>query len=73
MCSKIRQYKIRNDNIREFVWVVHIEEKIVENILRWFEHVDRKVVNFIAGRIDQIERRQTTKSRGIPKKIYEKN
>ncbi|KAL5178480.1 Craniofacial development protein 2 [Glycine soja] len=68
MCGKTRQDKIRNEAIRERVGVAPIVEKMVENRLRWFGHVERRPVDSIVRRVDQMERRQTIRGRGRPKK-----
>ena len=68
MCGKTRQDKIRNGAIRERVGVTPIVEKMVENRLRWFGHVERKPVDSVVRRVDQMERRQTIRGRGRPKK-----
>ncbi|KAL5176375.1 LINE-1 retrotransposable element ORF2 protein [Glycine soja] len=68
MCGKTRQDKIRNEAIRERVGVAPIVEKIVENRLRWFGHVERRPVDSVVRRVDQMERRQTIRGRGRPKK-----
>ncbi|KAH1241290.1 putative PKHD-type hydroxylase [Glycine max] len=68
MCGKTRQDKIRNRAIRERVGVAPIVEKMVENRLRWFGHVERRPVDSVVRRVDQMERRQTIRGRGRPKK-----
>ncbi|KAH1208130.1 Secretory carrier-associated membrane protein 3 [Glycine max] len=68
MCGKTRQDKIRNGAIRERVGVAPIVEKMVENRLRWFGHVERRPVDSVVRRVDQMERRQTIRDRGRPKK-----
>ncbi|KAH1193991.1 Retrovirus-related Pol polyprotein from type-2 retrotransposable element R2DM [Glycine max] len=60
MCGKTRQDKIRNRAIRERVGVAPIVEKMVENRLR--------PVDSVVSRVDQMERRQTIRGRGRPKK-----
>ncbi|KAL5147286.1 LINE-1 retrotransposable element ORF2 protein [Glycine soja] len=60
--------KIRNEAIRERVGVAPIVEKMVENRLRWFGHVERRPVDSVVRRVDQMERRQTIRGRGRPKK-----
>ncbi|KAL5136130.1 Exportin-4 [Glycine soja] len=68
MCGKTRQDKIRNEAIRVRVGVAPIVEKMVENRLRWFGHVERRPVDSVVRRVDQMERRQTIRGRGRPKK-----
>ncbi|KAL5185825.1 hypothetical protein HKD37_17G049216 [Glycine soja] len=41
---------------------------MVENRLRWFGHVERRPVDSAVRRVDQMERRQTIRGRGRPKK-----
>ncbi|KAH1238778.1 LINE-1 retrotransposable element ORF2 protein [Glycine max] len=60
--------KIRNEAIRERVGVAPIVENMVENRLRWFGHVERRPVDSVVRRVDQMERRQTIRGRGRPKK-----
>ena len=40
----------------------------MENILRWFGHVERRPVDSVVRTVDQMERRQTIRGRGRPKK-----
>lgn len=43
---------------------------MVENRLRWFGHVERRLVDSVIWRVDQMmERSQTTRGRGRPRKI----
>ncbi|RZB91510.1 Carbon catabolite repressor protein 4-like 2 isoform B [Glycine soja] len=72
MCGKTRQDKIRNEAIRERDGVAPIVEKMVENRLRWFGHVERRPVDSVVRRVDQMERRQTIRGRGKPKKTIRK-
>ena len=53
MCGHTRKDMIRNTNIRERVGVVSIEEKLVENHLRWFGHVQRRPLSAPVRRVDQ--------------------
>ncbi|KAH1035168.1 hypothetical protein AAZX31_20G076200 [Glycine max] len=64
--SKKIKYACRK--IRERVGVAPIVEKMVENRLRWFGHVERRPVDSVVRRVDQMERRQTIRGRGRPKK-----
>ena len=68
MYGKTRQDTFRNDNIRKSVEVAPIMEKMVENRLRWFGHVERRPVDSVVRRVDQMERSQTTRGRGRPRK-----
>jgi hypothetical protein len=38
----IRLDQVRNDDIRDRLWVAPIEEKFIEHRLRWFGHVHRR-------------------------------
>lgn len=40
----------------------------MENRLRLFEHVERRPIDFIVRRVDQMERMQTIRERGRPRK-----
>ena len=40
----------------------------MENRLRWFEHVERRPVDSVVRREYQIERSQTVRERGRPRK-----
>lgn len=72
MCSKSKRDKIRNDNIRESVGVAPTVEKMVENRFRWFEHVEKRHVDYVVRRVDLIERSQTNRGRGRPRKTVRK-
>lgn len=39
MCGKTMSDRIRNGIIREMVGVVHTQDKLRENRLRWFGHI----------------------------------
>lgn len=45
-----------------------IIEKMVENRLRWFRYVEKKPADFVVRKVDQMERRQTIRERGRPRK-----
>ena len=66
MSGKTRHDRIRNDTIRERVWVALIIEKLVANRLRWFGHVERRPVDAVVRRVDQMEESQV--KRGRPRK-----
>lgn len=54
--------------ILESVGIVPIVEKMVENRLRWFGQVERRPGDFVARRVDKMERSQTIRGRGRPRK-----
>lgn len=66
---------VRLDTIRleitilKSVEVTHIVEKMVKNRLRWFEDVEGRPVDSAVRKVDQMERSQTTRCRGRPKKL----
>jgi len=68
MCGHTRKDKIRNEQIRGRVGVAPIEEKIVENRLRWFGHVQRRPRDAPVRRVDQTDWSPVKRSRGRPKK-----
>lgn len=43
VAGHIRKDKILNDHIQEWVEVAHINEKIIENLLRWSYMYPKKV------------------------------
>ena len=47
MCSKTRNDRIRNANICDMVGVAPIEDKPIENRLRWFGHICRRPTNAV--------------------------
>jgi hypothetical protein len=42
ICGNTRRDRIRNDDIRERLWVAPVEEKLVQHRLRWFGHIQRR-------------------------------
>lgn len=56
----------RLDRIRPEIKIL---ERVLKNILKKFGHVERTLVDFVVGRVDQIERSQTIRERGRPRKI----
>ena len=64
MCGHTRKDMIRNTNIRERVGVVSIEEKLVENRLRWFGHVQRRPLSAPVRRVDQTTWSPVRRGRG---------
>ena len=42
ICGHTRRNRVRNDDIRDRLWVAPIEEKLVQHRLRWFGHVQRR-------------------------------
>ena len=42
ICGHTRMDRVRNDDIRDRLEVTSIEEKLVQQRLRWFGHVQRR-------------------------------
>ncbi|KAL6549356.1 hypothetical protein OROHE_008473 [Orobanche hederae] len=55
MCGHTKKDRLRNEVIREKVRVASIEDKMMENRLRWFDHVRRRPVDAPVRRLE-IER-----------------
>lgn len=60
--------RLKIDNIRESVGVTPVIQKMVENRLRWFKHVERRSLNYVVRRVNQTERGQIVRNRGIFRK-----
>jgi hypothetical protein len=41
-CGHTRRDRVRNEEIRDWVGVAPIEEKLIQHRLRWFGHVQRR-------------------------------
>ena len=46
--------------------------KMVENRLWWFGHVERRLVDSVVRKVDPMEKNQTTRGRGRPRKTIRK-
>ncbi|XP_054787150.1 uncharacterized protein LOC129293296 [Prosopis cineraria] len=68
MCGHTRKDKIRNEHISEKVRVAPIEEKMVENRLRWFGHVQRRPREAPVRRVEHITLSPIKRGRGRPKR-----
>jgi len=55
MCSNMRRDKVRNEDIRTKIGVASIEEKMRENLLRWFGHVRRRPTDAPVRQVERIE------------------
>ena len=66
-CGHTRRDRIRNDDIRDRLGVAPIEEKIIQNRLRWFGHLQRRPPEapVRTGIIRRIE--NTRRGRGRPR------
>jgi hypothetical protein len=42
ICGHTRRDQIRNDDIRDKLGIVPIQEKLVQHHLRWFGHIQRR-------------------------------
>ena len=67
ICGHTRRDRVRNDDIRNRLGVTHIEEKLVQHMLRWFGHIQRRPSEapVRSGILSQDS--NVKKGRGIPK------
>ncbi|KAL6560073.1 hypothetical protein OROHE_006311 [Orobanche hederae] len=68
MCGHTKKDRLRNEVIRKKVRVASIEEKMMENRLRWFGHVRRRPVDAPVRRLESWWTSNIVKGRGRPKK-----
>jgi hypothetical protein len=72
-CGHTRSVRVWNDDIRDRVGVVPIEEKLIQHRLRWFGHVQRKPPE-APVRIGILKRADNAKSgRGRPKLTWDES
>jgi hypothetical protein len=72
MCGHTRLDKIRNEDIRQKVGVVPIEDKMREHRLRWFGHVIRRPLDAPVRKGVYDRERGIAKIRGRPKLTWDK-
>jgi hypothetical protein len=67
ICGHTRKDWIRNDDIRDKLGVASIQEKLVQDRLRWFGHIQRKPpeTSVHSGILSRPE--NTRKGRGLPR------
>ncbi|KAL6564528.1 hypothetical protein OROMI_015978 [Orobanche minor] len=70
MCGHTKKDRLRNEVIREKVRVASIEDKMMENRLRWFGHVRRRPVDTPVRRLESWGTSNIVKGRGRPKKTW---
>ncbi|KAL6517101.1 hypothetical protein OROHE_017807 [Orobanche hederae] len=70
MCGHTKKDRLRNEVIREKVRVASIEDKMMENRLRWFGHVRRRPVDASVRRLESWGTSNIVKGRGRPKKTW---
>ncbi|KAL6524293.1 hypothetical protein OROGR_016727 [Orobanche gracilis] len=70
MCGHTKKDRLRNEVIREKVRVASIEDKIMENRLRWFGHVRRIPVDAPVRRLESWRTINIVKGRDRPKKTW---
>ncbi|KAL6494119.1 hypothetical protein OROGR_032028 [Orobanche gracilis] len=70
MCGHTKKDRLRNEVIREKVRVASIEDKMMENRLRWFGHVRRRPVDAPVRRLESWGTINIVKGRGKPKKTW---
>jgi hypothetical protein len=72
-CGHTRRDRVRNDDIRDWVGVAPIEEKLIQHRLRWFGHVQRRppeapVCSGVLKRADNVK-----SGRGRPKLTWDES
>ncbi|KAL6577117.1 hypothetical protein OROMI_011393 [Orobanche minor] len=70
MCGHTKKDRLRNEVIREKVRVAYIEDKMMENRLRWFGHVRRRPVDAPVRRLESWGTNNIVKGRGRPKRTW---
>ncbi|KAL6512233.1 hypothetical protein OROHE_019845 [Orobanche hederae] len=70
MCGHTKKDRLRNEVIREKVRVASIEDKMMENRLRWFGHVRRRPVDAPVRRLESWGTSNIVKGRGRSKKTW---
>ncbi|KAL6504070.1 hypothetical protein OROGR_025993 [Orobanche gracilis] len=70
MCGHTKKDRLRNEVIREKVRVASIEDKMMENRLRWFGHVRRRPVDAPVRRLERWGTINIVKGRDKPKKTW---
>ncbi|KAL6561231.1 hypothetical protein OROMI_016832 [Orobanche minor] len=70
MCGHTKKDRLRNEVIREKVRVASIEDKMMENRLRWFGHVRRRPVDAPVRKLESWGTSNIVKGKGRPKKTW---
>ncbi|KAL6507200.1 hypothetical protein OROHE_022099 [Orobanche hederae] len=70
MCDHTKKDRLKNEVIREKVRVASIEDKMMENRLRWFGHVRRRPVDAPVRRLESWGTSNIVKGTGRPKKTW---
>ncbi|KAL6508141.1 hypothetical protein OROHE_021683 [Orobanche hederae] len=70
MCGHTKKDRLRNEVIREKVRVASIEDKMMENRLRWFGHARRRPIDAPMRRLESWGTSNIVKGRGRPKKTW---
>ncbi|KAL6572440.1 hypothetical protein OROMI_013398 [Orobanche minor] len=70
MCGHTKKDRLRNEVIRDKVRVASIEDKMMENRLRWFGHVRRRPVDAPVRRLESWGTSNIVKGRGRSKKTW---
>ena len=70
ICGDTMMDRIRNQEFRKKLQIVHLSAKMLENRLKWFGHVQRKTYEAQVRRIEciTVERKR---SRGRPRRTWE--
>ncbi|KAL6532562.1 hypothetical protein OROHE_013984 [Orobanche hederae] len=70
MYGHTKKDRLRNEVIREKLRVASIEDKMMENRLRWFGHVRKRPVDAPVRRLESWGTSNIVKGRGRPKKTW---
>ena len=70
MCGHTRKDRLRNEVIREKVKVAPIEDKMMENRLRWFGHVRRRPMDAPVRRPETWRTEKVPRGRGRPRQTW---
>ncbi|KAL6515354.1 hypothetical protein OROHE_018986 [Orobanche hederae] len=69
MCGHTKKDRLKNEVIREKVRVASIEDKMMENRLRWFGHVRRRPVDAPVSRLESWGTSNIVKVEADPRKL----
>ncbi|XP_074304411.1 uncharacterized protein LOC141639131 isoform X2 [Silene latifolia] len=70
MCGHTRKDRLRNEVIREKLKVAPIEDKMMENRLRWFDHVRRRPMDAPVRRLETWRTEKVPRGRGRSRQTW---